>query len=354
MTRPTVAWYVHHHGLGHLGRLRAVAPHLDADLLCLSTLPEPAGLPDGCTWVRLDRDDDVRPGGPDPARADPTASGLLHWAPLGHAGHRARLARIAAEVAARPVTAFVVDVSAEVTLLARLLGVPPVVVAQPGTRDDEPHALALRAAVRVVAPWPAGLVPAPHLDAVARKVVHTGGISRFEGRVPDAGPRSGVLLLAGRGGTEVTGAQVDAAVRATPGRTWSLLGSPGGSPGDVPGGVPGAGAGRWADDPWDELTGAGTVVTWAGQGSVADLAVAGARAVVVPQPRPFDEQVATARALDAAGLAVVEPTWPDPARWPEVLDRAAALDPDWSRWRTAGAAARAAAAIEDVARGRLR
>jgi hypothetical protein len=342
VTRPTVAWYVHHHGLGHLGRLRAVAPHLDADLLCLSSLPEPAGLPDGCTWVRLDRDDDVRPGDPDPARADPTAGGLLHWAPLGHAGHRARLARIAAEVAARPVTAFVVDVSAEVTLLARLLGVPPVVVAQPGTRDDDPHALALRAAVRVVAPWPADVVQAPHLDAVAAKVVHTGGISRFEGRVPAAGPRAGVLLLAGRGGTEVTGAQVDAAVRATPGRTWSLLGSPG------------DGSGRWSDDPWAELTRAGTVVTWAGQGSVADLAVAGARAVVVPQPRPFDEQLATARALDAAGLAVVEPTWPDPARWPEVLDRAAALEPDWSRWRTAGAAARAAEAVDDVARGRLR
>lgn len=353
MTRPTVAWYVHHHGLGHLGRLRAVAPHLDADLLCLSSLPEPAGLPAGCTWVRLDRDDDVRPGDPDPRRADPTAGGLLHWAPLGHPGHRARLARIAAEVTARPVTAFVVDVSAEVTLLARLLGVPPVVVAQPGTRDDDPHALALRAAVRVIAPWPAGLVPAAHLDAVAAKVVHTGGISRFEGRVPGDGPRSGVLLLAGRGGTDVTAAQVDAAVRATPDRAWSLLGSPGGAGSTDGGAASPGGPGRWSDDPWSELTRAATVVTWAGQGSVADLAVAGARAVVVPQPRPFDEQLATARALDAAGLAVVEPAWPDAARWPEVLDRADALEPDWSRWRTSGAAARAAQAVDDVARGRV-
>jgi hypothetical protein len=71
----------------------------------------------------------------------------------------------------------------------------------------------------------------------------------------------------------------------------------------------------------------------------------------VPQPRPFDEQVVTGRALARAGLAVVEPVWPSAERWPEVLERVDGLDPDWSRWRTAGAAARAAEAIEDVARG---
>lgn len=339
MSRPSIAWYVHHHGQGHLGRLRAIAPQLDADVVCFSSLPEPPDLPVHCTWVRLERDDAAEPGRPEPSASEPTAHGLLHWAPLQHGGHRDRLVRIATEAHARGVTAFVVDVSVEVTLLARLLGIPTVLVAQPGERDDAPHALGLRAAERVIAPWPADLVPAPHLDPVRDRTVFTGGISRFEGREPADAPRSGVLLLSGRGGTHVDPAQVEAAARATGDRRWTLLGAPGG------------GEAAWTDDPWAELTRAETVVAWAGQNSVADLAVAGARAVVVPQPRPFDEQVVTGRALARAGLAVVEPVWPSAERWPEVLERVDALDPDWSRWRTAGAAARAAEAIEDVARG---
>jgi hypothetical protein len=339
VSRPSIAWYVHHHGQGHLGRLRAIAPHLDADVVCFSSLPEPDDLPGHCTWVRLERDDAVEPGRPEPARSEPTAGGLLHWAPLQHGGHRGRLVRMAAEAHARGVTAFVVDVSVEVTLFARLLGIPPVLVAQPGERDDGPHALGLRAAARVLAPWPADLVTAPHLDPVRDRTVFTGGISRFEGREPAPDARSGVLLLSGRGGSDVAPAQVQAAARATPDRRWTLLGAPAG------------GDGGWTDDPWGALTRAETVVAWAGQNSVADLAVAGARAVVVPQARPFDEQVATGRALARAGLAVVEPSWPAPDRWPEVLAQVDALEPDWTRWRTAGAAARAAEAIEDVARG---
>lgn len=334
MSRPTVAWYVHHHGSGHLGRLRAVAPHLDADVVALSSLPEPAGLPAHVDWVRLDRDDDPDPAGRPAADADPAAGGLLHWAPLLHPGHRGRLARIARELDARGAATIVVDVSVEVTVFARLLGVPPVLVAQPGIRDDEPHALGLRAAARVLAPWPADVLPAAHLEPVRDRVVFTGGISRFDGRRAPGGDREGVLVLGGRGGTGVTAEHVDAAARATPGRRWTALG---------PGGT-------WSDDPWDELTTAGTVVSFAGQNSVADLAVAGARAVVVPQDRPFDEQAVTARALGRAGLAVVEPAWPEPERWPEVLDRAEALQPDWSVWGTAGAAARAAEAIAGVAR----
>jgi hypothetical protein len=340
VSRPSVAWYVHHHGQGHLGRLRAIAPHLDADVVCFSSLPEPADLPAHCTWVRLERDDAVEPGHPEPALSAPTAHGLLHWAPLQHGGHRGRLVRMAAEVHARGVTAFVVDVSVEVTLFARLLGIPPVLVAQPGVRDDEPHTLGLRAAERVLAPWPDDLVAAAHLDPVRDRTVFTGGISRFDGREPADGARSGVLLLSGRGGTDVGPAQVEAAARATPDRRWTLLGAPAGGDGT-----------GWTDDPWAALTAAEAVVAWAGQNSVADLAVAGARAVVVPQPRPFDEQVTTGRALARAGLAVVEPSWPAADRWPEVLERADALEPDWSRWRTAGAAARAAEAIDDVARG---
>ncbi len=334
--RPLIGWYVHHHGRGHVTRLLAVLPHLDADVVCFSSLPRPDALPQHCTWVRLDRDDEVPEGGPRPDESDPTADGLLHWAPLGHVGHRARLATIAETLARRRIDTMVVDVSAEVVLLARLLGVATVVMAQPGRRDDTPHTLAFRAASRIIAPWPAGLLDLEHLRPVQDKVVHTGGISRFEGRdrPSPGGERSGVLLLGGAGGTAVSVEAIEVAAQAS-GRPWTSLG---------------AGAGSvWADDPWDALCRAEVVVSWAGQNAVADLAAVGAKAVVVPQERPFEEQATTAQALQRAGLAIVPDGWPDPAEWPGLLDRAATLDPDWDRWQVAGAARRAAAVIEAVA-----
>nr|WP_255521244.1 glycosyltransferase [Frigoribacterium sp. VKM Ac-1396] len=91
------------------------------------------------------------------------------------------------------------------------------------------------------------------------------------------------------------------------------------------------------------------IVTWAGQNTVADLAALGARAVVVPQTRPFDEQLTTAHALDRAGLAVVATSWPADDEWPALIERARGLRPDWSAWQVEGAAARAATVVAEVA-----
>jgi predicted glycosyltransferase len=356
-----IGWYVHHHGSGHLGRLRAIAPHLDSDVLCFSSLTEPADLPANCTWIQLDRDDTAEPetGGPLTDR-DPTAGGLLHWAPLLHSGHRRRLTHIASVLEERPVSAFVVDVSAEVTLFVRLLGIPTVLITQPGTRDDTPHRLAFQAATTIIAPWPGELLSPDHLEGLP--VVYVGGISRFENRAAVVADRSGVLVLGGAGGSDVTATSISDAAATTPGLAWTALGiaahpTPGhgtaGTAGtaDTAGAVTTSPAITWSADPWDDLARAEIVVAFAGQNSIADLATANVNAVVIPQPRPFEEQAQTAAALGHAGLAIVEPVWPAADAWPGVLDRAQALRPDWSRWRTAGAAQRAAAAIDATARG---
>ena len=345
--RPLVGWYVHHHGAGHRTRFSAVRPHLDADVVVFSSLAPPVDLPADTTWVELERDD-APTTGPDgvvrhPADASPTVGGLLHWAPVAHPGHTARLGRIAAAIAGaaaagRPLDAMVVDVSVEVTLLVRLLGVEVVVVSQPGDRTDEPHRLAYDAASRVIAPWPAGTHDSTALDRVAEKVRWVGGISRQDGRrVPVPTPTvvpGNVLFVGGAGGSDHDdlAAAVARADRATPGTSWSALGLD-----------------TWVDDPWAAMTAAEVVVTWAGQNTVADLAALGARAVVVPQTRPFDEQLTTARALDRAGLAVVASSWPADDEWPSVIERARRLQPDWSAWQVEGAAARAAAVVAEVA-----
>ncbi|WP_260980039.1 glycosyltransferase [Agrococcus jejuensis] len=316
-----IAWYVHHHGRGHLMRLLAVRPLVRVDdVVVLSSLAEPEALPAGTRWVRLPTDDAVEASG-DPATNDPTAGGRLHWAPLGHAGHAQRMAAIAAVLP--EADAVVVDVSVEVTALARLLGRRVALVTQPGERTDAPHAMGRALADAVIAPWPA-------LDDAAGPH-HVGGISRFEGR-RGAGVREPATVLALGGGSDDPEwqAMVERAAASTPGWRWSI-----------------AGVGHWLADPWHALTTADVVVSAAGQNAIADLAAAQARAVVVPRPRPFDEQHATAARLEAEGLAVVADA--SATTWPALLARASASRPDWSRWRVDGAAARAAAAIERTA-----
>ncbi|MFJ6653282.1 glycosyltransferase [Microbacterium sp. NPDC091313] len=327
-----IGWYVHHHGHGHLTRFLAVRPHVAGAVTVFSSLPAPAGLDADTAWVRLPADDDpyLRDGAVrHPRAARPTAGGALHWAPLGHPGHRARLVAIADAVERMDPAGFVVDVSVEVATLVRLLGVPTIVVTQPGERTDAPHRLAYRLADRVLAPWAEGLIPAP--DA-AGGVRHTGGISRFDARALPAGrdPRRVAFL-----GRTLPDEELRAATGLLTAAGWHVdaVGT-GGAPRD--------------DDPWSRLAAASVVVSAAGQNSVADLAAAGARAVVLPQARPFDEQHATAAVLEQRRLAVVAPpdSW---RRLPALVADAAASDPDWSVWRVSGAAARAGAAIAEVA-----
>jgi UDP-N-acetylglucosamine:LPS N-acetylglucosamine transferase len=92
------------------------------------------------------------------------------------------------------------------------------------------------------------------------------------------------------------------------------------------------------------------VITHAGQSCVADVAAARRPVIVIPQRRPFNEQHATAETLHRHRLALTTCHWPDARSWRELIARAQGSDPSrWERWRTAGAAARAAEAIEMAA-----
>jgi hypothetical protein len=307
--------------------MRSITAAMSEPVTVLSSLPAPADLAGG--WVQLA--DDL-PSGCD---ADVSAGGTLHWAPRHHAGLRDRMAAIAAWVAARRPALVVVDVSVEVAVLVRAMGVPVVVAAMRGDRGDRAHRSAYDLADALLAPWPADL-PEPWPQAWLDKAWHVGGLSRHDRRPGKAAPgRSRVLVLWGRGGTDVTAAHVEAAAAATPGWAWESCGLAGGP---------------WVDDPWPLLQEADVVVTHAGQNAVAEVAAARRPAVLVPQARPHGEQLATGRAIAGARLAVVEAAWPAPERWGAVLDEASALDPGgWARWSDGGGAARAAALLDEAA-----
>ena len=324
-----IGWYVHHHGSGHRTRALQVARELQAPVVGFSSLPAPDGWPG--QWCRLPADLAEDPG-------DPTAGGVLHWAPLDHPGHRARLGLVTARLA-EDLAAMVVDTSAEVTLLSRLFGVPTAVMAMRGDRTDRPHLAAYDAAGLILAPWSAAAAEPGWPERWAARTVHVGAISRFDGlprpgadRV--AGPRR-VLLVWGAGGHDATDADLAAARDSTPGWQWTVRAPDQPSP-----------------DLWADLAAADVVVTHGGQNAVAELAAARRPAVVVAQRRPFDEQHGTVAALRRLETCVALDGWPDPGRWPGLLDRAQALGGDrWTAWGDGRGAARAARAIEALAAG---
>ncbi|NMH92286.1 UDP-N-acetylglucosamine--N-acetylmuramyl-(pentapeptide) pyrophosphoryl-undecaprenol N-acetylglucosamine transferase [Pseudonocardia bannensis] len=308
------------------------------------------GAPPGWTgrWIRLPGDELA--AGADPAPFDVTARGVLHWAPRHHDGMRTRMGLISEFLARGDVRLLVTDVSVEVALLARLLGVPVVVMAQPGDRTDRPHRLAYDLAERLLAPWPAR--PAPDWPQAWRdKTVHLGAISRFDGRavpVPGPGGPRRVLALWGSGGLDVTADQVHAAAAATPGWCWDVVGPP-------PPAARDTATVRWRGwlaDPWPALSEADVVVTHAGQNALAEVAAARRPAVVVPQERPHGEQRATAAALGRAHIATVAARWPDPDRWPGLLERTLRRGGgSWAAWSTGTGGQRAAALLEELAAG---
>ncbi|MFJ7157324.1 glycosyltransferase [Streptomyces sp. NPDC101118] len=326
-----IGYYVHHQGLGHLHRALCVAGQARSPLTGLSSLDPPDGWPG--EWVRLPLDTGEEPV------IDVRAHGRLHWAPLRHPGYQERMAAIADWLARTRPALLVSDVSVEVACLARLMGVPVVVAAMRGRRRDPPHRLGHDIALRLLAPWPAAF-PEPGWPAHwYEKTVYTCAFSRSDGRTrpppPVPGGHRRVLLMLGAGGSRITADEVRDARAATPQWEWDVLGGP---------------SGAWSGDPWPRISAAHVVVTHAGQNAVAECAAARRPAVILPQPRPYDEQYGTARALAVARLAVVRPAWPQPLEWPAVLAEAAALDGGaWARWAPGDGARRAARALDELA-----
>lgn len=326
-----IGYYIHHHGHGHRMRALSICSAMDTAATALSSVPLPHPSP-FVDSVVLARDDEA------PAPIDPTAGGALHWAPVHDEGLRRRMMQLCRWIEAARPSLMVADVSVEVAAVARLLGVPVVVMAMPGERTDSPHRLGYRLAEHIIAAWPQDAYDPVWLREFAHKTTFVGGITRFDGRhliERGCARRPRILVLSGSGGTTVTVEDVQDCARIHHRYRWQMLGGP---------------RARWVQDPWPALCGCDVVVSHAGQNAVADIAAARRPAIVIAQHRPYDEQRTTAGVLAAHRLAVSVPRWPPLHQWPALIAETLALGGDrWVRWQTAGAAQRAAAVIDDLA-----
>jgi hypothetical protein len=172
-------------------------------------------------------------------------------------------------------TVVVVDVSIEVAVYLRLMGVPVIVIAVPGTRDDAAHQLGYAVADRIIAAWPAEVYKPAWLAAHRAKTRFVGAWSRFSQRPRTQRHIAGkeqptVLVLAGAGGSSITTQDVHHWRQHNTTYTWNAVGVPGTS---------------WLADPWDALCSADVVITHAGQNAIADVAAAGRHRCGIAPPR---------------------------------------------------------------------
>ena len=288
-----------------------------------------------CNTVRLPRDDSA------PTFSDPSANGTLHWAPLHDSGLRERMGLIAAWVTATKPSVMVVDVSVEVALLVRLLGVPVVVMAMPGDRIDAPHNLVYQAADHILAAWPRNLYEPPWL----RQYSAQDDLRRRNQSLRRSCPNAAIA----RPCPECTCPQRCRWFHAGLRRRKTLRRCASTTPMGIP---------------------------WCGRRSVGRGSVAGSvyrrrgglfgrsefgrrhrrrRSTRDHHPRraPLRRTARHGERSRTRRNRVVQHRWPDLDDWPLLIERAHAFGPDaWERWQTRGAAARAAALIERVAEAR--
>jgi UDP-N-acetylglucosamine--N-acetylmuramyl-(pentapeptide) pyrophosphoryl-undecaprenol N-acetylglucosamine transferase len=343
MMRP-IGYYVHHQGAGHLHRGRLIATTLLRPCTLLGTFA-----PDTVGDRLLTLPDDRMDAGFDGADGTASRPNAFHYAPLGHAGIRARMAAIAAWVAANDPVLMIVDVSVEVTLFARLLSVPVVLVRLAGRRDDPPHLEAFRAAEALIAPFPLAFESPTTPPWVKEKTIYAGFLAPPAAVAHSFPVRGEIAVVLGRGIAPIEITCFFEAACATPDWTWRVYGDSFARSCVLPENLHVYG---WVDDIGPALDCAEIVIGGAGDGLVSAVVARGKRFICLPEPRAFDEQIAKAERLGLLHLAIVLSNWPDGSHWPQIFLRAMALDPERLRaLYDPDALVKTVAAIEAIAIG---
>ena len=341
MSGAPIGYYVHHHGEGHRQRAMAIAAQAPGRFTLIGTGVTGLSGPFATLELPDDRIDGEGFAGEDGAADRPSS---LHYAPIGHPGVRERMRMISAWIAEQRPALMIVDLSVEVAMLARLCATPTVYVRLAGARWDAAHLDAFRGALALLAPFDPRCEEADVPDWVRAKTFYSRGLGSFP---PAAARADNVVLVAfGGGGSRTTVGDLEDAAHATPDRRWRAIG-PIDSP---PPAAPNLDIAGWVDHADEEIGSAGVVVGGAGDGVLGAVAAFGKPYVCIPEDRPFAEQSAKAKALEAAGAAIVLPRWPPAGEWPEVLRKASAIETTAiSGFHDRHGAAKAAASILDWA-----
>ncbi|MCL3883916.1 glycosyltransferase [Marivita sp. GX14005] len=339
--RQPIGYFVHHQGRGHAARCAALVNALPRErpvtVFCARTDIFPR-------WERpvemVELPSLFEPTGQERLNDFTAPPDTVHCAPLGWPGIRRAMATLAGWFDAADPALMICDVSAEIAQLARLCSVPHVKVLQHGRRGDPGHRAAYDGAAGLLAPCAKALAQPDWTAAMREKTCFAGGL----GVAPDLPDRAAararlgiaaeariVLVMSGGGGAGFASAPIAVGARATPELHWITIGQI--APdwhATEPDNLRHDG---WVKAPQDYLAAADIVVASTGNSTCHQILAAAKPWVAIPEWRYFDEQVAKAEALAAAGAAHHCPHLPSSVQdWRAALE-AALSDHDPARQR---------------------
>ena len=345
-----IAFYVHHHGSGHATRCKQIAACWpdDSPVHVFTSAPRYFEGWGGGTVHKLDMDTEE---GRDPAR-DMLDGQVLHYAPVGLRNVSRRMATIATFIAERNPKLFIVDLSCEVALFARLCGAKVALVRLHGYREDPAHVAAFQLSDVLLAPFPPCLEDEHTAAWVRDKTIYLGLFSRYDRRVESteecraaigAPGKTLVTVVNGSGGGHRKVDHWSAIARANPEYHFYLLGHLDQTPNDqlnltLVG---------YVENTYTYLRAADIIVGSGGTNTMSEVAAAGGRYLSLPEPRPFNEQVYKMQALERYGLTRILPNELAPKEWSKWFRRARDLQP--GRWRKLRYSADLQSAIDTLA-----
>jgi UDP-N-acetylglucosamine--N-acetylmuramyl-(pentapeptide) pyrophosphoryl-undecaprenol N-acetylglucosamine transferase len=335
MKKP-IAFFVHHQGRGHANRTMAVAAEFARDRTVSVLTADPRLFDSFGRDIEIVALPNMIGAAVPTARlyAEPTPQ-VMHCVPLGLDAMRRTMRAILDHLDERGIGLFVVDVSAEIALLARIASVPAVQIRMHGDRSDIGHVGAYEACVGMLAPFDERLEQDEYPAHLRAKTFYSGGLCTSVDRVPERAEartklgldphREIVVTVTGGGGSGTPYAPLTVAARAEPDALWITLG-----PTHREGHETDFSNLRelgWVPSVTDYLAAADIVIASAGDNTVHEVARVGGRLIVMPEWRYFAEQTRKAEALVRLGAAVQAPIWPgDLQGWRDLLARARGLD----------------------------
>lgn len=335
MTRP-ISFFVHHQGRGHARRTMAIIREFSPERP-VSVMTADPSLFDG-----FERDIElialpnmIGADVPTQALFDQPTPSVMHCVPMGVVEMRQTMRRILDHLDDIDAGLFVIDVSAELALLARVASVPAVKIRMHGDRNDPGHLGAYEACVGMLAPYDARLEQEDYPAHLRDKTFYSGGLCTTAANVPtceeararlELDPdREIVVALTGGGGAGTPYAPLTVAARAAP-QTLFLTIGPLHLEGHETDFANLINCG-WVENVVDYIAASDIVIASAGDNTVHEVAMLERPYICAPEWRYFGEQTRKAECLAGLGAAVNMAHWPsDFAGWQDVLARARALD----------------------------
>ncbi|TLV03975.1 glycosyltransferase [Dyadobacter luticola] len=329
MKKPTLFYFVHAHGNGHRATFNMLYPVLSVyfEVIAITTNQE--------ITAYLHQRHDVRvlelpPKYPaDYEIPEHTFSKAFEVTPYAiEPAHRAKA--LAEAIAHFKPKAFYCDGVPELAIMVRGMGVPVVLIHLPGNVMSDPtQVFAHELADHIIAHFPSSLEQANF--SFISKTYYSGYISQYAGRALTSSSRphfDQVTVLLGYDNYDETVLQNITKDQSTQftivgnkrdfdvGANCTLLGP--------------------VKDIREAITGE-VVISAAGQNTIAELLSMKKRLILLPEPRPYDEQVVHAKVLAEQHIALLAQENFSAEQWQNVLQKAKRFIPDYKNLVNASA-----------------